>query len=154
MDLADPAAIERADDPHEALVARSELRGNELDEALTAQTRARNELADVEARLREVREARESLRWSHRDQRTEFDDLIRCHERAADHWRQRFAELDQARELAGQRVEAFVEEHGQLLADDPRPASAQLHDAIPPAELDLEPRAPIEPADAGMDLGL
>jgi conjugative relaxase-like TrwC/TraI family protein len=153
MDLSEPSILRKDDDRRDALVARGELLRNELDEALAAHAGARGELTEVEARLDELRAARDSLRWWQRDQRTDLDALIRGHEHAADHWRERSAQLAEARELADACFEAFADQHGHLLADPPESAFDQLHDGAQPAELELQPPTPIEPGDVGMDIG-
>jgi Ti-type conjugative transfer relaxase TraA len=155
IDLAADPRFDRLSECREAVERRNVLR-DEADEARAAEARAREELADVEAGLGELRAERESLRWWQRERRTELDQHIEGHERAADHWFGRSNELAGAGELADERLAHFVDNHEHLLAE----ASDFGHDwlvsdgpasPLPDPEAGLP--APSEPSDVGMDFG-
>jgi Ti-type conjugative transfer relaxase TraA len=117
---------------------RAEAIGEDLD-------RAHAELDDVEARLAELQEERNDLRWYERDRRDELETILAGHTRAQAHWRERVDEL-----------------HEQLAAGPPRPEPPELWRAADPLsasdiglELDLTvPDLDLAPdLDVGLDLG-
>jgi Ti-type conjugative transfer relaxase TraA len=157
MDLADAPTLDREVDLREA-IERHELLRNEVEETRHAAARAREELAEVEARLRDLQEDRGTLRWWQSERRAELDQHIQGHERAAEYWRERSDELAAAGELADERFAEFIDAHGDRLADGGELAPNPFVDAaqmapIAEPEPELAPDVPIEPPDVGIDLG-
>jgi Ti-type conjugative transfer relaxase TraA len=152
IDLADPAAADRDEEVRD----RHDLLRNERDETRQAHACARTELEAVEARLHELRAERDSLRFWQRERRSALDQHIAGHERAAEHWRQRSAELGDAGNLADERLTTFVEAHGERLAEIAEREFDPLANGAPPKadiDFDFAPPAPFDGPDVGLDLG-
>jgi Ti-type conjugative transfer relaxase TraA len=154
LDLADAPAVDR-DEELDHTIARRDLLRDELEETRHAEARAREELADIEARLLGLRQERDALPFWRRAERLALDDHIAGHERAAAHWRERSGALATARDVADEHFTTFMHAHGSRLEGLPETEQEALaEDAQPVAAPELEASAvlPVEP-DVGIDLG-